>query len=130
MIIDGVLYGVYNNLLVGITNGKAHVYLPTFATGGLANFTGPAWLDGTSSSPELVLNAKDTENFLVLRDILSRILTSSSSQSGGGDNYYNFDIKVDELANDYDVEQLADKIKRMINQDARYRNVNSINFLR
>jgi hypothetical protein len=35
-----------------------------FATGGLANYTGPAWLDGTKSKPELVLNARDTENFI------------------------------------------------------------------
>jgi hypothetical protein len=31
-----------------------------FETGGLADFTGPAWLDGTRSNPELVLNARDT----------------------------------------------------------------------
>jgi hypothetical protein len=31
-----------------------------YKTGGLADFTGPAWLDGTKSRPELVLNAKDT----------------------------------------------------------------------
>jgi len=35
-----------------------------FKTGGLADFTGPAWLDGTPSAPELVLNATDTENFI------------------------------------------------------------------
>ena len=35
-----------------------------YATGGLADFTGPAWLDGSKSKPEMVLNAKDTENIL------------------------------------------------------------------
>ena len=30
----------------------------TYATGGLADFTGPAWLDGTPSRPEYVLNAQ------------------------------------------------------------------------
>jgi hypothetical protein len=29
-----------------------------FKTGGLADFTGPAWLDGTKSKPEYVLNSK------------------------------------------------------------------------
>jgi hypothetical protein len=29
-----------------------------FKTGGLADFTGPAWLDGTPSKPEYILNAK------------------------------------------------------------------------
>ena len=48
----------------------------------------------------------------------------------GGDNYYNFDIKVDQLASDYDVDKLIGKIKNEIDKDARYRNVNSINFIR
>jgi hypothetical protein len=34
--------------------GKATI--TKYATGGLADFTGPAWLDGTKSRPELVLN--------------------------------------------------------------------------
>lgn len=35
-----------------------------YKTGGLADYTGPAWLDGTKSHPELVLNATDTQNML------------------------------------------------------------------
>jgi peptidoglycan hydrolase-like protein with peptidoglycan-binding domain len=31
-----------------------------YKTGGLADFTGPAWLDGTKARPEMVLNQKDT----------------------------------------------------------------------
>jgi hypothetical protein len=31
-----------------------------FLHGGLVDFTGPAWLDGTKSRPEAFLNAKDT----------------------------------------------------------------------
>jgi hypothetical protein len=30
--------------------------LPPYKTGGLVDFTGPAWLDGTKSKPEIVLN--------------------------------------------------------------------------
>ena len=43
-----------------------------FKTGGLADFTGPAWLDGTKSKPELVLNQKDTQNFIALKNILGK----------------------------------------------------------
>jgi hypothetical protein len=32
--------------------------LPEYASGGLADFTGPAWLDGTKTNPEYILNAK------------------------------------------------------------------------
>lgn len=102
-----------------------------YASGGLADYTGIAWLDGTKSKPELVLNAKDTENFIVLKDVLSDILKGSSSQTkNSGDNYYDFHITVEEIANDYDVEKMIQKVKEEINNDARYRNVNAINLLR
>lgn len=39
-------------------------YIKKYLEGGLADFTGPAWLDGSKSRPEMVLNAKDTENIL------------------------------------------------------------------
>jgi TP901 family phage tail tape measure protein len=104
----------------------------SYQTGGLADFTGPAWLDGTKSKPELVLNAQDTQNFIVLKDILSDILKGgeTNNSENGGDNYFEIHIEVDELGNDYDVEQVADKVKRLIVDDARYRNNNAINLIR
>ena len=105
--------------------------IPKYKTGGLADFTGPAWLDGSKSKPELVLNAKDTENFIMLKDILSGVLNNTSStQKAGGDNYFDIDIQVDQIANDYDVDQMAERIKQNIYEDSTYRNVNAINFLR
>lgn len=102
-----------------------------YKTGGLADFTGPAWLDGTKSHPELVLNARDTENFIQLKDILSNVLKRSSNKTeNSGDNYFEIHIDVERIEDDYDVEQLADKIKGIIQQDAMYRNVNVINRLR
>lgn len=102
-----------------------------YKTGGLADFTGPAWLDGTKSHPELVLNARDTENFIQLKDILSNVLKHDSNKTeNSGDNYFEIHIDVERIEDDYDVEQLADKIKGIIQQDAMYRNVNVINRLR
>lgn len=94
-----------------------------YETGGLADFTGPAWLDGTKARPEYVLNAAQTQAFLKLVNMLSDFDDSSTA---GGNNYYDVKIEVDELANDYDVEQLMDKMKRLIADDAVYRNVNAI----
>ena len=103
----------------------------TYKTGGLADFTGPAWLDGTKSHPELVLNARDTENFIQLKDILSNVLKRDDNKTeNSGDNYFEIHIDVERIEDDYDVEQLADKIKGIIQQDAMYRNVNVINRLR
>lgn len=101
--------------------------LEAFATGGLADFTGPAWLDGTKSRPEYVLNASQTQGFLGLVNILES-LKSNKTEAPRGDNYYSIDIHVDELGNDYDVDQLIERIKENIEEDAAYRNVNAVDF--
>lgn len=100
-----------------------------FKTGGLVEGTGLAWLDGTPSRPEYVLNAGQTQAFLRLSDMVGN-LTSGSNQQLGGDTYINVDINVDQIANDYDVERAAEKVKQIIYQDSMYRNVNRINFLK
>ena len=101
-----------------------------FATGGLADYTGPAWLDGTKSRPELVLNQTDTQNFLALKDILSSFMSNNTSTQNsaekGGDNYYEIHLEVEKITSDYDVEQLANKVKSIIAEDANSRGVNSI----
>lgn len=97
---------------------------PKYDTGGIADFTGPAWLDGTPSKPELILNAQDSKNFILLKDALSSI--SSGTVAPSGDNYYDISINVDKLSSDYDVDQVANKIKRMIVNDSKYRGVSSV----
>lgn len=100
-----------------------------FKTGGIADFTGPAWLDGTPSKPEYVLNSAQTERFFSLIDVLEKYDTEDSKKVSG-DNYFDIEINVEKLENDYDVEKLADKIRNMIYNDATYRNVNAINHIR
>ena len=99
-----------------------------YKKGGLADFTGPAWLDGTPSKPELVLNATDTRNFLALRDVLSSAMKSTStvSNSYGGDVMYDINIHVDKIEKDYDVDRVVDKVKKEITKDAGYRNVTQV----
>ena len=99
-----------------------------YATGGLADYTGPAWLDGTPSKPELVLNATDTKNFLGLRDVLSSAMKSTSavSNSYGGDIMYDINIHVDKIEKDYDVDRVVDKVKKEITKGAGYRNVTQV----
>lgn len=100
-----------------------------FKTGGLVEGTGLAWLDGTPSRPEYVLNAGQTQAFLRLADMVSN-LGSGLTQQTVGDTYINVDINVDQIANDYDVEVAANKVKQILYQDAMYRNVNRVNLLR
>lgn len=86
-----------------------------YASGGLADFTGPAWLDGTPSKPEVVLNARDSENLIQLRDILRN---NQNSGTNIGDSYFDIDINVDEIAGDYDVDRMVDRIKQIIYNDS------------
>lgn len=123
----------YHKLGSGYTGWFRKKDLTAYKTGGIADFTGPAWLDGTKSSPELILNARDTENFIALKDILSSVMNKkglSNNAQSVGDMYFNIDINVDELSNDYDVEDLSKKIKQELTDSAMYRNVNLVNFIR
>ena len=123
----------YHGVSGGYTGWFRKKDLTAYKTGGIADFTGPAWLDGTKSSPELILNARDTENFIALKDILSSIMDRKGLQNNTqsvGDMYFNIDINIDELSNDYDVEDLSKKIKQELTDSAMYRNVNLVNFIR
>lgn len=112
--------------------GGVKSIVPKYKTGGLADFTGPAWLDGTKSRPELVLNQKDTQNFIQLKDILASLMTGGShiSTENNGDITYDIDINVESIGSDYDVEQVANRVKSLINEDARYRNNNAVSLKR
>ena len=103
-----------------------------FATGGVADFTGPAWLDGTPSKPELVLNAADTKNFLALKDVLSRAVKAAGSldESSSGDATYEININVDHISNDYDVDKIAKRVGKIITTNSSYRNVTQVRNLR
>lgn len=104
-----------------------------YKTGGLADFTGPAWLDGTKARPEIVLDAQDSRNFIQLRDILGSLLnrsTTNTSTENNGDITYDIDINVEKIDNDYDLEQVANKVESLITDKARYRNNNAVGLKR
>ena len=64
-----------------VSTGKSKLskyYYSAFKTGGLADYTGMAWLDGTPTEPELVLNAEDTKNFIALKDALRSVADGTS----------------------------------------------------
>jgi hypothetical protein len=127
-------YLYHNGVAYGITNGGDNNKVLTkfkYKTGGLADFTGPAWLDGTPSKPEYILNAEQTGRFFELIDVLGSFdKIGKKNETDRGDNYYDIDINVENISDDYDVEQLAEKIKEIIYDDSTYRNVNMINQIR
>ena len=99
-----------------------------YASGGLASKTGPAWLDGTPSKPELILNAQDTKNFIALKDILAHAMgsTNNINNSYGGNATYEININVDHINNDYDVDKITKRVKENIIKDSSYRNVTQV----
>ena len=143
----GASYSAVQSYLNQIANGKRVTYdgkladyaynalkaknVVAYKTGGLADFTGPAWLDGTKSKPEYILNADQTKAFFTLVDVLSGLgLGNSNSTEKTGDISYDIDINVESIGSDYDVEQVANKVKSLIKDDAMYRNNNTISITR
>ena len=99
-----------------IRNGKRE--WNQFKTGGLVDYTGPAWVDGTPSKPEAFLNSDDTKRIGEAAKLLSNlpILNSTSSASTQlstniGDTSIEIHINVDSISSDYDVDRLAERIK-------------------
>ena len=91
-----------------------------FKKGGLATFTGPAWLDGTASDPERVLSPYQTKLFETMVNALERIGTIAvpsmprfgGMQTGNSNAVSVGDIivNVDNLNTDDDYEDLANKV--------------------
>jgi peptidoglycan hydrolase-like protein with peptidoglycan-binding domain len=101
-----------------------------YKTGGIADYTGPAWLDGTPSKPEMVLNAQDTKNFIALKDILAGVMHDishmDSNETYNAPMEFNINVNVDKISNDYDVDKLANRLKKDIVKDMSYRNVTQV----
>ena len=98
-------------------------YITMFKKGGLANFTGPAWLDGTPSAPERILSPYQTELFEDMIKTLHSIKVNAVSmpkisydQSGSASAFTFGDIiiNVDKLDSDADYEYIAERVKEQM----------------
>lgn len=101
-----------------------------FKQGGLADFTGPAWLDGTKSEPERILSPRQTKLFESMVSSLEQASNNSNINSPLGSSYnigdINTSIQVAKLDNNTDIEKLAKKIEDKIVKTVRNRVVVSI----
>ena len=99
--------------------------LNRYATGGLVPYTGLAHVDGTPSHPEAFLSAEDTERFLTAAELfaMSPLLNSSSAQnmsaSSVGDTSIEININVENIADDYDVDRLIQRVEDDIVETAK-----------
>ena len=102
-----------------------------YSTGGLNAHTGLAMLHGTPNEPEYVLNARQTDAFLRLSDVLPAMLgNDTGTMNNFGGNTFNLVMNVDSIASDYDVDRLVERVKTDLYEASSYRNVNSIGFVR
>ena len=76
-----------------------------YKNGGLANFTGPAWLDGTKNHPEAVLNAMQTKAFLSFTDSLAALRSSGNMTTNSAINIDTISFNVDSMSSVADGEK-------------------------
>ena len=79
-------------------NNLSQYYYSAFKKGGLADYTGMAWLDGTPSDPEMVLNPNDTKNFIALKDAMQSVADGSSPLAALFGNGSGYSALISELA--------------------------------
>lgn len=135
-------YGVSEviRLLNASTVSNPGAYIKQFAIGGLANFTGPAWLDGTPSAPERILSPYQTELFEDMIKTLHSIKVNAVSMpkisydQTGSTSAFTFGdiiINVDKLDSDADYEYIAERVKeQMMDSVGRGASVGGIRVMR
>lgn len=86
--------------MVGAGDAKTAIDGKAYAKGGLVDYTGLAWVDGTPDDPELMLNAGDTQNILaaasvassldkgILRTLMESVSTTAQAMLGMLSNAY------------------------------------------
>ena len=92
-----------------------------YATGGLVDYTGPAWVDGTPNQPESFLNPQDTARIGAAAELLANLPIFNSTSSADnvastniGDTSIEIHINIDNISDGYDVDQMVERIKQDI----------------
>ena len=92
-----------------------------YATGGLVDYTGLAQVDGTPNKPESFLSAEDTANIGAAAKLLADlpIFNSTSNAENAvptniGDTSIEIHINVENISDDYDVDQMIERVKQDI----------------
>jgi hypothetical protein len=114
--------------------GERNLWYGTkYAKGGLVDYTGPAWVDGTPNKPEAFLSAEDTKRIGEAAKILAQLPLLNSevdknniTNNSIGDTTINLNLTVENISSDYDVDQAVERVKKDIVEAAKYRGSNVI----
>lgn len=95
-----------------------------YKKGGLVNYTGPAWVDGSKNEPEAFLSAKQTSIIGDFAKLLERIVVSPVFPSSLGYEASNnndnrvaietINVNVEKLDSDEDYEEIAAKVGEVL----------------
>lgn len=89
-----------------------------YATGGLVDYTGPAWVDGTQDEPEAFLSAEDTKRIGQAAELLSSLPFFSggsiNNSVNNGDSLIEVHINIENISSDVDLDNALDKMKNAI----------------
>lgn len=104
-----------------------------YKEGGLVNYTGPAWVDGSPERPEAFLNSEDTarigEAAKILADIpwMDRDTDNTSVvTNNGGDVSVEINLNIDHISSDTDIDEMIQRVKDEIVDVARPEGTNVI----
>ena len=93
--------------------------IPAFKKGGFIDFTGPAWVDGTRSAPEAVLNAAQTKAFMNIADNLDKLDAITQTPAGASVQIQSIEFRVDSMSSPEDGERAFDAFVQKFNDIGR-----------
>lgn len=111
-------------LLDGKFSSDALHEIKAYAQGGMVNYTGPAWVDGSPQRPEAFLSAEDTERIgnaaKLLADIPSLNQSNiSTTNASYGDTNVEINLNIDHISSDVDIDTMLERVKTEIVDIAR-----------
>lgn len=89
-------------------NSAAPGFVSMYKNGGMADFTGPAWLDGTKKNPEAVLNSMQTKAFLSFTDDLAALRAEGGISTNSSVVIDNISFNVESMSSVADGEKAFD----------------------
>lgn len=108
----------YKASKANLSNWK-NATITAYKKGGMVDFTGPAWVDGSKQNPEAFLSAEDTRMIRRYIDMSAKfepyipfasVNQANSSNQSGNVTIEQILIEVDRMDNDVDLEKLANKV--------------------
>ena len=94
-----------------------------YKKGGIVDYTGPAWVDGTPNEPEAFLSAEDTKRIGAAAELLASLPFFSggsiNNSVNNGDSLIEVHINIENISSDVDLDNALDKMKNAIWEAAR-----------